>query len=282
MFTRVNREGFGEDLRVAPATRYKPPFGTGGQPIGEDDARQLLTILAGPSPYQPYLARAMARHATTVPPRFLRIVTNVASQVPKPLQRLFVSGGGRLVGGTIDRWTRTIYVVRAPGLRTETRLEYALHECVHLFAHPHEPAAGQCPRVCVGTFQRECGTGFGEGLTQVITEAIMDAQGITRYYRDRPYDDFTPVMRAIIAVLGLDIVARAYFFGTVPALITLMNARWGAAWRTVAAETTAGDKNKALAHIRQLEAAYSQRLQQLIRQAPKGDFPTPVRYRHLA
>ena len=29
------------------------------------------------------------------------------------------------------------------------------------------PREGQCPPVCVGTFQRRFGTGFGEGLTQI-------------------------------------------------------------------------------------------------------------------
>jgi hypothetical protein len=280
MFIRVNRDGYGDDLLGAPTARYKAPFEKGGQPIGEGDARHLLTILAGPSSYQPYLARAMARRATTVPARFLRVVTSVRSQVPRHLQHLF-SGGG-FVGGTIDRWTRTIYVVPAPGLRAETRLEYALHECVHLFAHPHVPAQGQCPRVCVGTFQQRFGRGFGEGLTQVITEDIMATQNISRYYRDRPYDDYTAVMRRVIGVFGLPAMARAYFFGQVQALTTSMDARWGTAWHAVAGATSADQKDRALAHIGRLEAAYDQRIKELIRQAPRGDFPTPDRGRQWA
>ena len=150
MFIRVNHDGYGDGRLGATARSFKK----GGLPVGEDDARHLLTILAGPSPYQPYLARAMAHHATTVPKRFLRVVTNVRGQVPTHLQHLFTRNGGRKVGGTIDRWTRTIYVVTAPGLRAETRLEYAIHECVHLFAHPHAPTRQQCPQPCIGTFQR--------------------------------------------------------------------------------------------------------------------------------
>ena len=69
-------------------------------------------------------------------------------------------------------------MIQAPGLRNATRLEYALHEGVHLFAHPVVPAAGSCPRVCVGTFQRTYGAGFGEGGTQAITEAVMGQQKI--------------------------------------------------------------------------------------------------------
>jgi hypothetical protein len=251
----------------------------GGQAIGEDDARKLLMILAGPSPYQPYLKKAMAQQATTVPKRFLRIVTSVTSQVPKYLQQVFAGGG--FVGGTIDRWTRTIYMVPAPGLRFETRLEYALHECVHLFAHPHVPTKGQCPPVCVGSFQRRFGKGLGEGLTQIITEDVMDAQCIDRYYRDKPYADFADVTRKVVSVFGLNAMARAYFFGDVQALNTSMDVRWGTAWHAVADAISSGDKTTALARIKRLENEYEQRLKDMIRQAPKGDFPTPTKYRHL-
>jgi len=267
----------GYGLLGDPPDRFKK----GGLPVGEDDAKHLLTILAGPSPYQPYLARAMARRGTTVPKRFLRVVTSVSGQVPKHLQHLFTSGGGRMTGGTIDRWTRTVYVVPAPGLRHETRLEYAIHECVHLFAHPHAPTQKQCPAPCIGTFQHEFGTGFGEGLTQVITEDIMRAQDISRY-SDRPYEDFAAVMREVIKVFGRDAMARAYFFGEVQSLRTSMEARWGTNWHAVAGHTTAGDKTRALKQIQQLEAAYHKRIEDLIRQSPKGDFPTPSRVRSLA
>lgn len=284
MFIRMNYDRYGDGFLGAPPARFKK----GGLPVGEDDAQHLLTILAGPSSYQSYLALAMKHRATTVPKRFLRIVTSVTDQVPKYLQHVFTSGGGRMTGGTIDRWTRTVYVMPAPGLRAETRLEYAIHECVHLFAHPHAPTRQQCPQPCVGTFQHEFGTGFGEGLTQVITEDIMDAQGISLYYRDRPYEDFAVVMRAVVKVFGLDAMARAYFFGDVKPLRTAMEARWGLNWHAVAGATTVGDQKRALTQIPQLEAAHKKRIEDLnrriedvIRHSPRGDFPTPSRERHL-
>ena len=208
MFIRVRHDESGDGLLGAPPDRFKK----GGLPVGEDDAPHLLSILAGPSSYQKYLVRAMAQRATTVPKRFLRVVTSVSGEVPKHLQDLFTSSAGRKTGGTIDRWTRTVYVVAAPGLRAETRLEYAIHECVHLFAHPHAPTRQQCPQPCIGTFQKAFGLGFGEGLTQVITEDIMATQKISLYYRDRPYDAFATVMREVVKVFGLDAMARAYFF----------------------------------------------------------------------
>jgi hypothetical protein len=272
MFIRVN-DGYGDGFLGAPPASFKK----GGLPVGEDAAPHLLTILERRSSYQSYLTRAMAQRATTVPKKFLRIVTSVSSQVPKYLQRVFTSGGGRMTGGTIDRWTR---------------IEYALHECVHLFAHPHAPAQQACPQPCIGAFQDEFGTGFGEGLTQVITEDIMDKQGISLNPHDRPYENFAAVMRAVIPVFGLDAMARAYFFGAVQSLRTSMEARWGINWRAVAGHTTAGNKTRALAQIQQLEAAYKvrmeaeealkKRMEDLIRKSPKGDFPTPTKARSLA
>ena len=256
-------------------TPYKPPMDIGGQAFSETDGKHLLTILAGPSQYQRYIAPAMANSATTVPKDFFRIVTDVKSQVPKHLQHVFTPG----VGGTIDRWTRTIYTVPAPGLRFETRLQYALHEAVHLFADPHAPAAGSCAAVCLGTFQRTYGTGFGEGATQVITEDIMDAQGISRYYRDKPYAEYTPPVRDLIRIFSLDTVARAYFWGEVAALTAAMEWRWGPAWRTVRDLTTAKETTKAQNQIKKLEADHVKRLQQ---RGPKGDFPSPPRFRNYA
>ncbi len=201
MFVMTN-PGLGERWHLSGTPSYRPPLDKGGLPVDDSHGHHLLTILAGPSPWQTYLTQAMANRATTVPKNFFRIVTSVSGQVPKRLQNRFTQGSGGFVGGTIDRWTRTIYMVPAPGLRQETRLEYALHEAVHLFADPHAPTQASCPDPCIGSFQGQYGFGFGEGVTQAITEDIMDAQGISRYYRDRPYDAFTAPVREVIKILA--------------------------------------------------------------------------------
>jgi outer membrane protein OmpA-like peptidoglycan-associated protein len=71
-----------------------------------------------------------------------------------------------------------------------------------------------------------------------------------------------------------------------------MAARWGARWASVATLTSAGKKQTVLDLIRELEDAYRKRmeaeeaqrkrLQELIRNSPKGDFPTPTKARTLA
>ena len=102
----------------------------------------------------------------------------------------------------------------------------------------------------------------------------MHAQEISRF-SDRPYEDYAAIMREVIKVFGLDAMARAYFFGDVKSLRTSMEVRWGTNWHAVAGHTTAGDRKRALASIKQLEDAHKQRIEDLIRQSPKGDFPAP-------
>jgi len=275
MYLRTYASGLGQPA----AKQYKPPFDKGGLPVGGSDGHHLLTILGGPSAYQPYILHNMAVTGAKPPNDFFRIVTSVASQVPKPLQHLFRTSGKTLVAGTIDRWMRRIYMIQAPGLRDATRLEYALHEGLHLYADPVVPAAGACPRVCVGTFQRIYGTGFGEGATQAITEAIMDAQGIAKYYRARPYEIYTRPMRKLMAIFDVDVFARAYFFGATAAFTAAMEYRWGPGWMQVAGQTNIGKPDKAVAEIDKLEAAHFKRLHQ---RGPKGDFPMPPRYSNVA
>ena len=270
MFIRVNPDGYGDGLLGDPPAGFKK----GGLPVGEDDAKHLLTILEGRSlvPAVPGKGHGQSRHHGSE--KILEDRDEREQPGPEAPQARLHSGGGRMTGGTIDRWTRTIYMVEAPGLRDHTRLEYAIHECVHLFAHPHAPTPKLCPAPCIGTFQHEFGTGFGEGLTQVVTEDIMREQNISRF-SDRPYEDFAAIMRKVIEVFGLDAMARAYFFGDVKSLRTSMEARWGTNWHAIAGHTTAGDRKRALAQIEQLEAAHKKRIEDLIRQSPKGDFPTP-------
>jgi hypothetical protein len=272
--TRIGAEDPGALLGQAGAKPYKPPFTKGGEAVGEKDGQALLTILAGPSPYQDHIQAVMATQGSALPKDFFRIVTNVRSQVPAPLRGLFMASDHKLVAGTVDRWNRIIYMIQAPGLRNATRLEYALHEAVHLFAHPVIPPRGSCPRICLGTFQRTYGVGFGEGGTQAITEQIMSAQGISQYYRDRPYEVFTPPVRELIKIFSVDLFARAYFWGETRQFTQAMEGRWGQGWMQVAGYTSGKNPKKALEEIKKLETAHHDRLW---KRGPAGDFPTPSR-----
>jgi hypothetical protein len=266
---------------------YRPPFTKGGQYIREEDAGKLLTILAGPSHYQEYIQRVMNSKAfSAFPKKFLRIVSSPKEVPDERLRKRFVTVDNKIVGGTIDRRTGTIYMIPAPGRRNETRLEFALHEAVHLFAHPFmalvddKTFQSSYGRGCtaesdVGSFQRKYCFGFGEGATQVITEQIMGCQGISKS-DEKPYEKFTPPVSELIKIFTLDRFARAYFWGAINEFTQAMEFRWGNEWRNVANFTLAGKTKLALEWINKLELAY------IKRRGPKGDFPSPSPFARYA
>jgi hypothetical protein len=150
--------GLGDLPSARPTAKpYRPPFTSGGEFIRGGDADKLLTILSGPSPYQNYIQPLVAsKAASALPKNFLRIVSS-PKEVPEYLRGRFAADEDKIVGGTIDRRTGTIYMVPAPGRRTDTRLEFALHEAVHLFAHPFLDLVDE--KTFQSNYGRSCSTG---------------------------------------------------------------------------------------------------------------------------
>ena len=265
---------------------YRAPFTKGGQYISENDAGKLLTILTGPSPYRNYILAVLAVKGSPLPSHFVRIISS-PDGAPERLRERFTRHEGKMVGGTIDRAAGKLYLLEAPGVSGYTRLEFALHEAVHLVAHPFMRTVSddaflrQHGRSCrrgetdVGTFQRKYCAGFGEGATQVITEDIMAEQGIEKYYRERPYHQFTGLIRKFVEIFSLDRFARAYFWGAATALTEAMESRWGEAWRNVANYTSARRPDLALNEMTKLEAYYKIYKTRPKKQSPAGDFPPP-------
>jgi len=271
----------GQPPSCAPTAGYQAPFSTGGQYVGENDAAKVLKILSGPSPYQKYIQQVMtSKAAAALPKKFLRIISSPKEVSDQRVRERFVTNDNKIVGGTIDRRRGTIYVREVPRIQGYTRLEFALHEAVHLFAHPFMTplddatfqtyyGRGCTTETDIGSLQKKYCFGIGEGATQAITEQIMECQGISKFYAERPYDDFTPPVYEMIRIFGVDKFARAYFWGEVREFTNAMEFRWGNAWRNVANFTSTRNKDLALKEIRKLELAFSQRT---------GDFPAPSPY----
>jgi len=289
MYIRTTQAGrLGEPPVTKPAAKpYKPPITNGGDYIRESDADKILTIISGPSPYQDYILPVLAvQSSSKLPQRFLRIVSSI-DEVPAHLRGRFVKVDNTIVGGSIDRANGTIYMLPAPGRSSDTRLEFALHEAVHLLAHPFMSLVddrtfqSRYGTPCttgtdVGSFQRKYCFGLGEGATQAITEQIMEAQGISKNSDERPYKEFTPPVFELIKVFPVKF-ARAYFWGAVKEFTEAMDLRWGtSAWRNLANIVNARDTKRALQYIKELEVAYFKR------RGPKGDFPTLPRSRSYA
>jgi hypothetical protein len=266
-------------LAEPPAGKpYKPPVSDGGRFITENEADKILTILEGPSRYQNYLAPILKEARAKLPRKFLRIVTS-AQEVPAHLRNRFVKVGDKVVGGTIDRPNGTIYLLPPPGRTSDTRLEFALHEAIHLVAHPftnlvdEDTFKSKYGNSCihlndVGSFQRKYCFGFGEGATQAITEHIMADQGIRQTEDERPYKEFTPVVVKLISIFSADRFARAYLWGEIKEFTDAMEFRWGPNWLSVARFAATGDTKRTLRYIDQLE------LEWIKRRSPKGDYPT--------
>ncbi len=286
MYIRTQDAGdFAGPFLGEPPKPYQAPITNGGQFIREDDADKVLTIISGPSPYQNYIAGWAAK----LPRQFLRIVSSIG-EIPKHLRDRFGSDGDKVVGGTIDRATGTIYMLPAPGRRSDTRLEFALHEAVHLLAHPFTSLVDEntfqknygrpCLRnTSVGTFQRKFCRGFGEGMTQLITEQIMSRQGISQTKDQRPYKEFIPLVIKLMEIFSPEAFARAYFLGDVNALVQPMKFRWGTAWETIPA-IAAHQPDMALAEVKKLEDAFEERIKKSM--GPKGDFPSPSQLKKYA
>ena len=261
----------------------KKLFDTGGEYVAEKDSAKVLAVLAGDSPYQPYIKQVLnSPAASALPKNFIRIISSPNDVPDRRLRDRFVrDGSGKIVGGTIDRAKGIIYLLETPRIRGYSRLELALHETVHLFAHPFmsviddvtfERRYGRpaCPSQSdVGSFQRMYCTGFGEGATQAITEQIMERQEISKYYLERPYDEYTPPLFEVIRIFGVDRFARAYFGGEINEFTHAMEFRWGREWRNVSTLTNVRQKDQAVRTIKSLEDAFRRRT---------GDFPTPSPY----
>ena len=264
-------------LADPPATKqYKPPIGDGGKFIREDDAGKILAILDGPSRYQDYLKPILTEAKSKLPRKFFRIVTS-EQEVPAHLRGRFVKVGDKVVGGTIDRSNGVIYMLPPPGRTSDTRLEFALHEVIHLIAHPglnlvdEQTFQSKYGVSCihlndVGSFQRKYCFGFGEGATQAITQHIMTDQGISWTQDQRPYKEFTPVVLKLISIFSPQRFARAYFWGEIKEFTDGMEFRWGPNWLSAARFAVTGDTKRTLRYIDQLE------LEWIKRRSPKGDY----------
>ncbi len=103
----------------------------------------------------------------------------------------------------------------------------------------------------------------------------METQGISKS-EEKPYEEFTPPVLALIKIFSLDSFARAYFWGAINEFTQAMEFRWGNEWRNVVNFTAAGKMELALEWINKLELAY------IKRRGPKGDFPTSSPYAKYA
>lgn len=115
------------------------------------------------------------------------------------------------VGGYTDKLKGEIYL--RGNNQLQTRIEYAIHEAIHLLAHP----AGAANKKW-GDFRSVFGPILDEGLTSYYTETVMSAQGFADFIagghkssKNLIYD-----LKLILEINGIglnDCMGDAYFEG---------------------------------------------------------------------
>jgi len=234
---------------------YKPPFGSAERDITEGDARQILRILCGPSPWQPYLQSNLRAHLKDLPSKPVRIV--MAGDFANKYTGIFGGTAPKDAQGFVDRKNAIMYLKEFPaGSRAKSKLGLALHEAVHLFSHP----AGRS-RLLRSTAYAFLGEGLLEGLTQAITEDIQKAQGIRPMRENwQAYKEYVPVAREICRIFTRTALGDAYFNGNLNNLFQAILHRWGHdQFRKVQALTNRKKTDDALQLARSLENAYAKR-----------------------
>lgn len=208
-----------EGIEQSAAATYTPPFSSAQRHITEKDAPQIFQILGGPSPWQQYLRRNLDAHFKDLPrQRPIRIVIDL----DRPYRAVFGVPPPADARGFVDRRNAIIYLEEFPARNPGKSLAgLALHEAVHLFAHP--PGKSNQLRSTAYAL----GTGLLEGLTQVITEDIQAAQGIQPLPdRWQAYKEYTPVARRFIQIFKPALIGDAYFGGKVSRLLQVISRRW--------------------------------------------------------
>ena len=123
----------------------------------------------------------------------------------------------------------------------ETLVVSALHELVHLVSHP--PLQGN--RITAWGFLND---GLGEGLTQVVTEDIFEAQGIKKYFKP-VYGERVAVVRKLIDRFDVGPFGDALFGGAVKSLQPLLDAYGSEGMKQIKSFATANNSKKAIEYM---------------------------------
>src|SRR5918999_152111 len=114
---------------------------TGDERIWEGDFETVLKVLAGPSPWQPYIRESLRLTRQTLPSRPFQIV-----KFEKFQDTMGKDVNISHIPGVTDKRTGII-TMQEWGLNSQsTYLSAALHEAVHLVSHPQGRAGRQHPR----------------------------------------------------------------------------------------------------------------------------------------
>jgi hypothetical protein len=220
----------------------KPPAKTPAPTLGA--ARQKAGWTRSTDPYRPHHAKILAQMFDE--PFSIRrhyranlSSTAIAKAIRMPSHLEFVNAYASLpensgrarnevetrangIGGFADKRKGVVYVHDHHD-NGRARVEYPIHEIVHLFARPVKSTHGR------SRFRAIFGTKFTEGMTQYFTELFLFEAGFEKW-KTGTYKNYLYQVELVIGWLGRDandLCARAFFAGKVEAIIDRMASQWG-------------------------------------------------------
>jgi len=165
----------------------------------EDDFKDVCAVLAGPSLWQEYLRDNIPIALKAMPSRHFQFVE----------AKEFEREGRKDTLGITNKITGEIKLLDISTNNAGfAAMGAALHELVHLVSHP----AQQGKKI---TVYYALGEGLLEGLTHVVTEDILNKQGIATW-SDHKYGDRVKIVRKLIDAFqpnGVRMFGKALFLG---------------------------------------------------------------------
>lgn len=216
-------------------------FGSAAERISifEDDFEGVCQVLAGTSRWRQYITPNLADGLKAYGSRRFRIVS------AEEFGRYYAMEPNDL--GYTNKIKAEMVLKELFKGSLESTMTAALHEMVHWVSHP--PKQGK--QVTVLGF---LGHGLMEGLTQVVTEDLLQDQGIAQ----SPYPAYAErvaIVRKLIERFKVAPFGEALFQGRVNALQPLLDTYGSAGFREISELATKNDSKKAIDCIERLNRA---------------------------
>jgi len=209
----------------------------------EDDFTGVCKVLAGRSRWQEFIAPNIGPALKKYPGRTFNIVS----------AQTFGQRGGldAETQGLTDKVKPEIVFVEIFEHGGQTLMVYALHEMVHWVSHPPEQGHGL-------TTWPVLEGGLIEGLTQVVTEDIFEAQSISQYWK-AIYSERVAIVRKLIERFGIQPFGEALFRGQYQSLKPLLDVYGGQGMQQIKTLAKANNSRKAIECIDNLNRAFDAR-----------------------
>jgi SAM-dependent methyltransferase len=223
--------------------------------VYEDDFEAVLTVLAGPSPWQEYIRENLRVARQNLPRRAFRVVNS--EEFVRTMRALGEDGDMAHIPGVTDKRAGIITMQEFFGKNShQTFLGAALHEAVHLVSHP----AGRS-RTQHSTAWGILGEGLLEGLVECVTRDILSTQGIALAQPGLlGHQQRVPVARELLRRLSVPLLARVLFGGDFQQFLMVMNHTYSpAGWTEIKMLTTSNNPARAIQRMNELSAVEEQR-----------------------